>query len=127
MTYRFNPLEGHVLVIATLWGLLGRIELPLALDTGAVGSVPSWQTAVLLGYDPASIPHRSHVVSATGEAWVPRLSLARLTALGQECRDFPVLWHTLPASCGLDGVLGLDSLRGRKVTLDFREGLISLD
>jgi hypothetical protein len=40
---------------------------------------------------------------------------------------FPVLAYTLPPSLGVDGLLGLDFLRGLNLTLDFREGRMSLD
>jgi hypothetical protein len=36
--------------------------------------------------------------------------------------NFPVLGHTLPPSAGVDGLLGLDFLRGQSLTLDFRSG-----
>ncbi|HUT34787.1 MAG TPA: retropepsin-like aspartic protease [Planctomycetota bacterium] len=127
MRHRFNPQRGVVLVTAKLWGPSLAIEIPLALDTGAVNSVLNWQTATLLGYDPAGIPERVRIVGATGEVWVPRLGLSRVEALGQERLNFPFLCHTLPPAAGIDGLLGLDFLRGHRLTLDFREGLIGLD
>lgn len=127
MTYRFNPRQGHVLVITKLWGPLGEMDIPLALDTGAVKSVLSWQTAALLGYDPACVADRARVVSATGEVWVPRLTVAKIEALGQERREFPFLCHTLPAAAGLDGLLGLDFFRGHRLVVDFRAGLLSIE
>ena len=57
---------------------------------------------------------------------VPRLILTRLTALGQHRFGFPVLSHPLPPEAGVDGLLGLDFLRGQLLTLDFRGGLITL-
>src|SRR5207248_721496 len=57
---------------------------------------------------------------------VPRLALVKLTALGQDRIDFPVLCHTLPPSATVDGLLGLDFLRGCIVTIDFQRGDISL-
>lgn len=37
------------------------------------------------------------------------------------------LCHDLPAEVRVDGLLGLDFLRGRRLTLDFRTGRLSLD
>jgi hypothetical protein len=50
----------------------------------------------------------------------------RIVALGQERASFPVLAHTLPPSAGIDGLLGLDYLRGQTLTVDFRSGTITL-
>lgn len=49
-----------------------------------------------------------------------------ITALGQERTGFPVLCHTLPASAGVDGLLGLDFLRGQTLTVDLRSGMVTL-
>ena len=38
----------------------------------------------------------------------------------------PVLGYTLPASASVSGLLGLDFLRNRVLTLDFRAGQITL-
>jgi len=125
--YRFDPKRGAVLVTTKLWGPSRGMEIPLALDTGAASSVISWQIAALLGYDPAAVAERRRIISATDEILVPLLSVERIEALGQERRDFPFLCHTVPHAARIDGLLGLDFLRGQRLTLDFRNGLIVLD
>jgi len=57
---------------------------------------------------------------------VPRVTLSHIRALGQERVDFGVLGHTLPPSAGVDGLLGLDFLRGQNLTVDFRAGRVNL-
>ncbi len=79
-----------------------------------------------IGYDPALAPDRVQVTTGSGGAYVPRLPNSRLKALGQERADFPVLGHTLPPSASIDGLLGLDFLRGRILNLDFVQGIITL-
>ncbi len=79
-----------------------------------------------IGYDPALAPDRVQVTRGSGVEYVPRLPISRLEALGQERADFPVLGHTLPPSASIDGLLGLDFLRGRILNLDFVQGLITL-
>ena len=49
-----------------------------------------------------------------------------IRALGQERTNFPLLGHTLPPSASIDGLLGLDFLRGQVLNIDFRQGTISL-
>ena len=40
--------------------------------------------------------------------------------------SFFLICHTLPASVSVDGLLGLDFLRGQRLTIDFRAGRIAL-
>jgi hypothetical protein len=54
------------------------------------------------------------------------VELQKLTTLGQERFNFPVLAHTLPPSTGVDGLLGLDFFRGLRLTIDFQSGQIQL-
>ena len=42
-------------------------------------------------------------------------------------RSFPALSYTLPSSASVDGVLGLDFLRDRRLIVDFRASAITLE
>ena len=66
------------------------------------------------------------MTTGSGVEFVPRVSIHKIVALGQERTSFPVLGHTLPPSAGIDGVLGLDFMRGQTLTVDFRTGIITL-
>ena len=66
------------------------------------------------------------MTTGSGVEFVPRLAVRRIEALGQTRTDFGVLGHTLPSSAGVDGLLGLDFLEGRMLTIDFREGWAEL-
>jgi hypothetical protein len=61
-----------------------------------------------------------------GVEFVPRLTIDRLEALGQQRQSIPVLCHTLPPTAPVDGLLGLDFIRGQCLTIDFRAGQITL-
>ena len=116
-----------MLVVRTeLFGPLGSVQLRLALDTGASGTLINVGLLVALGYDPALAPNRVQVTTGSGVEYVPRLEVSRLQALGQERTAFPVLAHTLPPSASIDGLLGLDFLRGRVLEIDFVQGRVSL-
>ena len=82
---------------------------------------------VALGYDPALAPTRVQVTTGSGVQYVPRVEVSRLDALGQTRTMFPVLAHTLPSSASIDGLLGLDFLRGRVLHVDFLQGHITLN
>ena len=127
MNFSFEPSEGLVAVQVRLWGPQRRTVVRLALDTGASETLVNWDIAVLLGYDPSTSPTRRQITTGSGVEFAPEISIARIEALGMERLRFPVLCHTLPPSAGVDGLLGLDFLRGQRVLLDFRRGIIAVD
>ena len=53
MSFDFDPNEGLIVVPTRLYGPSGDTIVHLALDTGATGSLISWDVAILIGYDPA--------------------------------------------------------------------------
>jgi predicted aspartyl protease len=126
MNIPFDPQHGLVIVRAAVDGPSGSAVLRLALDTGATGTVINVGMLVALGYDPALVPERIQVTTGSGVEFVPRITLHKITALGQERTSFPVLGHTLPPSAGIDGLLGLDFVRGQTLTVDFRTGTLML-
>ena len=103
------------------------VAVNLALDTGAIMTVLARRFLLYLGYDLSAPSNMVQITTGSGVEFVPEVTLARIEALGQERSDFPVLCHTLPPSATVDGVLGLDFLRGERLVLDFSAGLITLD
>lgn len=126
MSFPFDPQQGLIIVRAELWGPTGSVVLRFALDTGATSTVINIGLLVAVGYDPALAPERIQITTGSGVEFVPRVTVDRLSALGQEQSGFPALGHTLPPSAGVDGLLGLDFFRGQSLTLDFRTGQITL-
>ncbi len=87
----------------------------------------NWDLAVLLGYDPAVSRDRVQVTTGSAVEFAPRILVESIEAIGKLRRDFPSLCHTLPPSATVDGLLGLDFLRGNRLVVDFRTGTIELD
>jgi predicted aspartyl protease len=102
------------------------VVLRLALDTGATSTVVNVGMLVAIGCDPATAPDRVQVTTGSGVEFSPRVTLQRIVALGLERTDFHVLGHTLPPSAGVDGLLGLDFLRGYVLTVDLRNGRVTV-
>ena len=126
VSFPFNPQNGLVVVPAELWGPSDSAVLRMALDTGATGTIVNTKMLVALGYDPELITDRDQIFTGSGVELVPRVLLDRIWVLGKECARFPVLGHTMPPSAGIDGLLGLDFLRGWNLTIDFRTGQVVL-
>ena len=125
MSYSFNPERGLVVVQTEVFGPSGSIVLRLALDTGATGTMLNVAPLTAVGYDPSLAPDRVQVTTGSGVEFAPRIDVTRIRAMRQERSHFPVLAHTLPPSASVDGLLGLDFLRGQVMSIDFRQGTIS--
>lgn len=126
MSFSFDPRQGLIIIQAELEGPSGTAILRLALDSGATGTLINVGMLVSIGYDPSLAPDRVQVTTGSGVEFVARIKLNRISALGQERADFAVLCHTLPSSATVDGLLGLDFLRGQILTIDFGNGEITL-
>lgn len=112
MHISFDPQQGLIIVRAELWGPTGSGVLRLALDTGATSTVVNIGMLVAIGYDPALAADRVQVTTGSSIEFAPRVVLEKIVAVGHARSGFPVLGHTLPPSAGVDGLLGLDFLRG---------------
>jgi predicted aspartyl protease len=126
MSFPFNPRHGLILVQAEVEGPSGLIRLRLALDTGATTTIIDPSLLIAIGYDPNSVQNRVPVTTGSAVVTAPLLPVIRMRALGQERLNFQLLSHSLPPSAGVDGLLGLDFLRGRLLTVDFTNGVLTL-
>ena len=127
MSLDFDTKEGLIIVPTRLWGPSGDTVIRLALDTGATGSMVNWDLIVLLGYDPAATPNRVQMTTGSGVEFVPVVSIQKIQAMKLIQSDFSILCHTLPPSATVDGVLGLDFFRGKKLSIDFRKGKVEIE
>lgn len=107
-------------------GPRGDAIINLALDTGATWTLVSWETAVLVGYDPASIQQRTTITTGSGIEYCPKLNLLGVEALGKSVSSLEALCHTLPPTSRVDGLLGLNFLRQFNVGLNFKQGYITI-
>jgi predicted aspartyl protease len=126
VSVRFNPHYRLIVVTVLIAGPAGDAAARLALDTGASVTTLSRALLQLAGYDPDNAPTKVSIATGSGAAVVPQLSITRIEALGQARNSLPVLCHTFPPTVTVDGLLGLDFLRGFLLTVDFRAGRITL-
>jgi predicted aspartyl protease len=127
MSAAFDRSEGLIVVPVELTGPSATGVARLALDTGATDTLINVAMLVSVAYDPSLVSERVQVTTGSGVEFAARILLQRIVAIGRERTRFPVLGHTLPSSTGIDGLLGLDFLRGQVLTIDFRAGSVSLD
>jgi aspartyl protease family protein len=127
MTFPFESRRGLIVVPVRVFGPLGDVVAGLVLDTGATATTIGAAVLEQAGYAAEPGGARVRLTTAGGIEFVPEVRVELVSALGVEMRDFPVLVHSLPPTAAMDGVLGLDFLRQRRLTLDFRRGLLELD
>jgi predicted aspartyl protease len=134
MTISFDPRQGLIIIPVELFGPSGSFVLRFALDTGASYTVVSVGMLQSIGYDPSAAKTRIPITTGSGQESAPKVVIVgnasrngnRIDALTQTRLLFPVLAHTVPASVGIDGLLGLDFLRRQTLNIDFRAGKINL-
>jgi predicted aspartyl protease len=126
MSFPFSPHHGLIIVKVTLEGPTQTVRMEFALDTGSTDTVISAQALVAAGYDTDAATQHVQMTTGSGVVTTPLLWVTRLKALGQERHSFPVLAHQFPPSSDVDGVLGLDFLRGQELNINFRTGMIDL-
>ena len=126
MSFAFNPQRGLVIVRTEVFGPTGSAVLRLALDTGATRTLIDSAALVAIGYDPAASTDRVQVTTGSGIESSAHVVTEKIMTLGQQRTAFPVLSHRLPPTLSVDGVVGLDFLRGQVLTVDFQTGQITL-
>ncbi|MCU0567655.1 MAG: retroviral-like aspartic protease family protein [Oculatellaceae cyanobacterium Prado106] len=124
MTTSFRSKQGLIVIPAELFGVSGSTILRMALDKGATYTTASVEMLAAIGYQPDLVKNRIQIITGSGLISAPRVIIQQVDALSQTRLSFPVLAYTLPKSAGVDGLLGLDFLRHRTVTFDFRTGRI---
>lgn len=67
------------------------------------------------------------MTTGSGVEYVPAVVTERIESIGERREGLSVLCHTLPTSAGVDGLLGLDFFRGRRLVVDFRAGLVDVE
>jgi len=126
VSFPFHGTRGPIFVRAVLNGSAGNVALGLILDTGSTMTMIDPKHLITAGYDLASAHSHAQVTTVSGVEYVPRITVARLTALGRQRGPMTVLGRAVPASANADGLLGLDFLRGLHLSIDFRAGQIEL-
>ena len=124
--FSFSPHRGAILVEASASGPAESMDLQLILDTGATTSMLSEDVVHHLGYEPDLEPRMIDFTTTGGPATRPIITLNRLSALGQHRLGLDVIVHSIPGDTKVDGLLGLDFLRGHILSINFLSGRLTL-
>lgn len=70
---------------------------------------------------------RRPIITGSGRISAPTFILPELRVGEISLSNFPVFGMDFPEGSGIEGILGLDFLRGKRVTIDFRQGLLDIE
>ena len=98
----------------------------VALDTGASTTLIPTKIALDLGYDLSSPKEVEEIITGSGIELMKRITVRKLTAIGETVENIDVLCHDLPADAIIDDVLGLNFLAHFDVNISFSTGTLEL-
>ncbi len=113
------PASGPIIVYVELVGPRTARTISMALDTGAILTMIPIETALAIGYDPATVAKRVELVTASGLELAPQFTVRVTRCLGQTVQNLDVVCHDLPTQSPVKGLLGLNFLRHFDLRLNF--------
>ena len=122
----FNPIAKSIFLRLKVDSINGdrTRDILVALDTGASTTMIPPEVATDLGYD-LSNPNEQ-MITASGIVLTKRITVRKLTAIGEMVENIDVVCHDLPEGSIIEGLLGLDFLRHFDVNISFSTGTIEL-
>ena len=122
-----QPLELPIILRRVrLEGPAASREVDMVLDTGAIYTAISWETAKDLGYDPAGSPERVPIITANGVIEVPKLSVKRVAFRELAAEEIEVICHDIPELAEIEGLIGLSFLKHFRLVVDFKRGMLDI-
>ena len=104
-----------------------EVIVELALDTGATATVINQNALQYAGFQLDEAGRPAEITTESGIESVLEVRPDSIHSLGMVETDFSILGHNLPPSATVGSVLGLDFLRGERLAIDFRAGLLTLE
>jgi predicted aspartyl protease len=98
----------------------------MVLDTWAIYTAISWETAKDRGYDPAGSPERVPVITANGVIEVPKLRVQRVAFRELAAQEIDVICHDIPELAEIEGLIGLSFLKHFRLVVDFKRGILDI-
>ena len=122
----FNPIDELIVLRLTVGGVDANTfrNVFVVLDTGASTTMIPTKVAADLGYD-ISNPNQQ-IITASGIVLAKRITVRKLTAIGETLENIDVVCHDLPEGSIIEGLLGLNFLRHFNVNISFSTGTIEL-
>lgn len=113
-------------VSVVIYGPLGRRRFRFILDTGTRVTTVDPEVLDQLGYNSRMGRRVSRSLGMGGVEQGYFIELSRVEAMGFITGPMEVVCADLPPGCGIDGLIGMDLLQHRVLTLDGIQGTIQV-
>jgi predicted aspartyl protease len=123
---KFDPTERVIWVQVRLSGPQGVGRLRFILDTGSPVTLVSLSVVAALGYSERMSHRSSRLYGTAGLEEGYRLRVDRLECLGFAVEKHEVYCHAIDDELKVDGLIGMDLLAGRVLTIDGVGGLLKM-
>jgi len=123
----FDSKKGLILIKVSVTGTTRTEDAWFALDTGASTTVINRSLLERIGYTGKDFSDYIFITTGSGKEKTSIMPVKKIVALGQTRVKFKVLAFELPPTTFVDGLLGLDFLRKKKITIDFLSGKIEIE
>ena len=122
----FDPAADAILIEVEIFGPIGSRRGWFVLDTGASRTTVNVALCDELGYGAHVGNRRTRAIGAGGAIHGYSLNLDRIDIMGASLAGFEVVCEDVDPETLIDGLIGLDFLRTRILTLDGVNGQITL-
>ena len=122
--------KGAIVVPVTARGENRDFSTSLILDTGASKTMLSQEALSIIGTPKIRKVNNQFISTAKGTLQAEVFKITSLKSLGLIRRNFEVVVHDLPPALkafGIDGLLGLDFIMHKKLTIDLRNKFLVLE
>src|SRR5262245_33456541 len=125
---RFEPERRVILVDVCISGPADTRDLSFILDTGSPVTIVNTEVIDLLGYSARMATERSRLIGAVGAQEGYQIAVDRLETMGFVIESCRVRCHDFEEEAGaVDGLIGMDLLEGRILTIDGIAGIVSIE
>ena len=125
-THQFDPKSRIILVPVQVQGPLGDVDLKFLVDTGTPVTIVNTAFADLLGCNAKTAKRRSRLWGTGGPQDGYVHDVVKLTMMGVVIEPCELAFHDLDEELGIDGLIGMDLLEGRTLTIDGKAGFVTL-
>jgi predicted aspartyl protease len=126
MKYQFESRKELILVKVKITGKLRSEQTVFALDTGATKTLINLELLKRIGYTVNDFRESLMITTGSGQEKSYILHVRSIDGLSIVKRNFSVLAFQLPVTTFVEGLLGLDFFRERRLSISFRDGSIEV-
>jgi len=124
---QFNGKHGLISINVSIKGINGIGTFVFAIDTGATTTLINPDVLETLGYKKTDIIDNISITTGSRIEKAQLYKVSSIKALGLTRQNLKVISHKLPLTTYVDGLIGLDFFRNKKLTINFTKGDVELE